>query len=49
MRKIKPDYVVPMHCTGWKAINRFAEAMPEKFLLIRLAQLMYSMKINRIP
>jgi len=33
MRKIKPDYVVPMHCTGWKAINRFADAMPEQFLL----------------
>jgi 7,8-dihydropterin-6-yl-methyl-4-(beta-D-ribofuranosyl)aminobenzene 5'-phosphate synthase len=33
MRRIKPDYVVPMHCTGWKAINRFAEAMPEQFPL----------------
>ncbi len=33
MRRIKPDYVIPMHCTGWKAINRFAEAMPEQFLL----------------
>lgn len=33
MKKIKPDYVVPMHCTGWKAINRFAEEMPEQFLL----------------
>lgn len=33
MKRIKPDYVVPMHCTGWKAINRFVEAMPEQFLL----------------
>ncbi|RXA21950.1 MBL fold metallo-hydrolase [Methanosarcina sp. MSH10X1] len=33
MKKIKPEYVVPMHCTGWKAINRFEEAMPEQFLL----------------
>lgn len=38
MRRIKPDYDVPMHFTGWKtinrfAINRFAEAMPEQFLL----------------
>jgi 7,8-dihydropterin-6-yl-methyl-4-(beta-D-ribofuranosyl)aminobenzene 5'-phosphate synthase len=33
MKKIGPDYVVPMHCTGWKAINRFAEEMPEQFLL----------------
>ncbi len=33
MRRIKPDYVIPMHCSGWKAINRFAEEMPEQFLL----------------
>ncbi|KKH96321.1 dihydropteroate synthase [Methanosarcina sp. 1.H.T.1A.1] len=33
MKRINPDYVVPMHCTGWKAINRFAEEMPGKFLL----------------
>lgn len=33
MKRIKPDYIVPMHCTGWKAINRFAEEMPEQFLL----------------
>jgi 7,8-dihydropterin-6-yl-methyl-4-(beta-D-ribofuranosyl)aminobenzene 5'-phosphate synthase len=33
IKKIGPDFVVPMHCTGWKAINQFAEVMPEKFLL----------------
>jgi 7,8-dihydropterin-6-yl-methyl-4-(beta-D-ribofuranosyl)aminobenzene 5'-phosphate synthase len=33
MKKIKPDYIVPMHCTGWKAINRFVEEMPEQFLV----------------
>ncbi|WP_440945119.1 MBL fold metallo-hydrolase [Methanosarcina sp. T3] len=33
MKRIAPDYVVPMHCTGWKAINRFAEGMPEQFIL----------------
>jgi len=33
MKKIGPDFVVPMHCTGWKAINRFAQEMPEQFLL----------------
>lgn len=33
MKKIGPDFVVPMHCTGWKAINQFAEVMPEQFLL----------------
>lgn len=29
----KANYVVPMHCTGWKAINQFAKAMPGQFLL----------------
>ena len=33
MKKIKPDHIVPMHCTGWKAINKFAEEMPEQFML----------------
>jgi 7,8-dihydropterin-6-yl-methyl-4-(beta-D-ribofuranosyl)aminobenzene 5'-phosphate synthase len=33
MKQIDPDYVVPMHCTGWNAINRFAEEMPGKFIL----------------
>lgn len=33
MKRINPDYIVPMHCTGWKAINRFAEEMPGQFVL----------------
>jgi 7,8-dihydropterin-6-yl-methyl-4-(beta-D-ribofuranosyl)aminobenzene 5'-phosphate synthase len=33
MKKIGPDYVVPMHCTGWKAINQFAKEMPGQFVL----------------
>lgn len=33
LKRIDPDYVVPMHCTGWKAINQFAKEMPEQFLL----------------
>ena len=33
MKKIGPDIIVPMHCTGWKAINQFAEEMPEQFIL----------------
>jgi len=33
MKKIGPDFVIPMHCTGWKAINQFAEKMPSQFLL----------------
>ena len=33
MKEIGPDYVVPMHCTGWKAINQFAQEMPGQFVL----------------
>jgi len=33
MKVINPDYVVPTHCTGWKAMYMFADTMPEKFLL----------------
>ncbi len=33
MKKIGPDYIVPTHCTGWKAINEFAKEMPDQFLL----------------
>jgi 7,8-dihydropterin-6-yl-methyl-4-(beta-D-ribofuranosyl)aminobenzene 5'-phosphate synthase len=33
MKKIDPTFVAPMHCTGWKAINQFAEKMPSQFLL----------------
>jgi 7,8-dihydropterin-6-yl-methyl-4-(beta-D-ribofuranosyl)aminobenzene 5'-phosphate synthase len=33
MKKIAPDYIAPMHCTGWKAINRFEKEMPEQFIL----------------
>ncbi len=33
IKEIDPDYVVPMHCTGWNAINRFSQAMPDRFIL----------------
>jgi len=32
MKSLAPDYVVPMHCTGCTAIERFAEAMPAQFV-----------------
>ena len=31
--KFNPEIIVPMHCTGWNAINRFAALMPEQFVL----------------
>lgn len=33
MKAIAPEVVVPMHCTGWKAINTFSAEMPEAFIL----------------
>ena len=31
-QKTQPDYLIPCHCTGWKAANRIIEIMPEKFI-----------------
>jgi 7,8-dihydropterin-6-yl-methyl-4-(beta-D-ribofuranosyl)aminobenzene 5'-phosphate synthase len=31
-KEVQPDYLVPCHCTGWKAINKIIEIMPEKFI-----------------
>jgi 7,8-dihydropterin-6-yl-methyl-4-(beta-D-ribofuranosyl)aminobenzene 5'-phosphate synthase len=33
VKKIGPDFVMPMHCTGWQAINQFAKEMPQQFVL----------------
>ena len=33
LKKIAPDVIMPMHCTGWKAIQRFSEAFPASFVL----------------
>ena len=32
LKKINPEYLVPCHCTGWKATNRIIQELPEKFL-----------------
>ena len=33
LRKVDPKIIVPMHCTGWKAIERFSQAFPASFVL----------------
>jgi len=33
IRAMAPEVVVPMHCTGWKAIRRFSDAFPSAFVL----------------
>jgi len=32
-KKMKPEVIVPMHCTGWGAIKRFSEEFPSSFIL----------------
>ena len=32
-KKIKPEIIMPMHCTGWEAIKRFSEEFPANFAL----------------
>ncbi|MBW1785366.1 MAG: hypothetical protein JRK53_01915 [Deltaproteobacteria bacterium] len=33
LKKMAPEIIVPMHCTGWKAIKRFAEEFQTSFIL----------------
>jgi 7,8-dihydropterin-6-yl-methyl-4-(beta-D-ribofuranosyl)aminobenzene 5'-phosphate synthase len=33
IKAMAPQYVVPMHCTGFEAMTRFRDEMPEQFLL----------------
>jgi 7,8-dihydropterin-6-yl-methyl-4-(beta-D-ribofuranosyl)aminobenzene 5'-phosphate synthase len=33
IKAMAPEYIVPTHCTGFEAITRFREEMPEQFLL----------------
>jgi 7,8-dihydropterin-6-yl-methyl-4-(beta-D-ribofuranosyl)aminobenzene 5'-phosphate synthase len=33
IKAISPEYIVPTHCTGFKAISAFAQAMPNQFIL----------------
>ena len=33
MTDIRPEVIGPMHCTGWKAIQRFSEEFPSSFVL----------------
>jgi 7,8-dihydropterin-6-yl-methyl-4-(beta-D-ribofuranosyl)aminobenzene 5'-phosphate synthase len=32
LRRISPKYVLPGHCTGWRATHEIARAMPEAFI-----------------
>jgi 7,8-dihydropterin-6-yl-methyl-4-(beta-D-ribofuranosyl)aminobenzene 5'-phosphate synthase len=32
-KRVKPEVIIPMHCTGWEAIKRFSEEFPASFVL----------------
>ena len=33
IQALKPDYLVPTHCTGFEAIVAFKEGMPSEFII----------------
>jgi 7,8-dihydropterin-6-yl-methyl-4-(beta-D-ribofuranosyl)aminobenzene 5'-phosphate synthase len=33
LKRDDPEIIVPMHCTGWKAIHRVSEVFPDAFVL----------------
>ena len=33
LKKIQPQFLSPMHCTGWKAIQQMSQAFPDEFIL----------------
>lgn len=32
LQKSDPKYIIPCHCTGWKATNKIIDLMPDKFI-----------------
>jgi 7,8-dihydropterin-6-yl-methyl-4-(beta-D-ribofuranosyl)aminobenzene 5'-phosphate synthase len=33
IKAVRPDYIVPIHCTGYEAVGAFAREMPEQFIV----------------
>ncbi len=33
IKAMRPDYIVPTHCTGYEAVGAFAREMPDQFIL----------------
>jgi len=32
IQNVDPEYIIPCHCTGWKATNKIIDLMPDKFI-----------------
>ena len=41
LKKQDPQYIIPCHCTGWKAANEIINTMPEKFIQTSVGSIFY--------
>ncbi len=41
LKGIGPEVIVPMHCTGWRALERFAQEFPGRFVLNSVGSTIY--------
>jgi 7,8-dihydropterin-6-yl-methyl-4-(beta-D-ribofuranosyl)aminobenzene 5'-phosphate synthase len=41
LTRVDPQYIVPCHCTGWKATNKIIDTMPEKFIQSSVGSIFY--------
>ena len=39
--KIDPEYIIPCHCTGWKACNKIIKLMPQKYIQTSVGSTFY--------
>jgi 7,8-dihydropterin-6-yl-methyl-4-(beta-D-ribofuranosyl)aminobenzene 5'-phosphate synthase len=39
--KINPEYIIPCHCTGWKACNEIIKSMPQKYIQTSVGSTFY--------
>jgi 7,8-dihydropterin-6-yl-methyl-4-(beta-D-ribofuranosyl)aminobenzene 5'-phosphate synthase len=39
LKRQDPQYIIPCHCTGWKAANEIIMTMPEKFIQISVGSI----------
>jgi 7,8-dihydropterin-6-yl-methyl-4-(beta-D-ribofuranosyl)aminobenzene 5'-phosphate synthase len=39
--KIDPEYIIPCHCTGWKACNEIIKLMPRKYIQTSVGSTFY--------
>ena len=48
IREMRPEVIVPMHCTGWGAMERFSEEFPSAFVLNSVGST-FTLPASRLP